>query len=116
MRQRLILVVEDDRDLARIMNMVLEDAGYEVVLASNGEAGVEQARRQRPALVILDWRLPGLNGTEVAARLHEQYGTAIPILLFTAEQHVAKKAAEIGADAWIAKPFSIDPLLGAVER
>lgn len=109
-----ILVVEDDWQMAQTISWVLEDAGFQVEVARDGKAGWEQAQVVQPALVVLDWRLPLLMGDQVAFRLRQKYGDALPILLITADGQVREKAQQIGAAGWLAKPFEIDQFLNVV--
>jgi CheY-like chemotaxis protein len=80
-----ILVVDDDSHVLQMIQWVLEDVGFEVRMAVDGEEALKQARRHRPAPVILDMGLPLLDGSQVAAELLTLYGAAVPIVLITAE-------------------------------
>lgn len=111
-----ILVVEDDWQMAQTISWVLEEAGFTVEVARDGQAGWEQAQRLRPSLVVLDWRLPWLTSGQFAQHLRQRYGETIPILLITADGQVREKAEQIGAAGWLAKPFEIDQLVAAVGR
>jgi len=111
-----ILVVDDDIDLRKMIQWVLEDEGFEVETAANGLDAVDQAMQQRPALVILDLGLPLLVGEGVAAELHAQYGTTIPLVLITADEHAEEKSRQVGASTFLRKPFEIDDLVNAVQQ
>src|SRR4051812_44012409 len=87
-----ILVVEDDWQMAQTISWLLEEAGFAVDVARDGQAGWEQAQRARPALVVLDWRLPWLSSLQFAENLRKHYGDAVPVLLITADGQVQDKA------------------------
>lgn len=78
-----ILVIDDDSTVRDAFDLALEDSGYEVVLADSGETGIEQAIAQRPDMVFLDLRMPGLDGVNVLRRLNDIDST-IPVYIVTA--------------------------------
>lgn len=110
-----ILLVEDDRLVLATMAGGLRDAGHEVLEASNGEAALRLCEEQRPDLVILDVRLPGISGIEIAERLAESCD--IPFIFLTAfdDQKIVKSAVELGAMGYLIKPIDLQQLLPAVE-
>ena len=110
-----ILVVDDDAAIRASICEILELEGYPVITAADGAAALRQIEEARPALVLLDMRMPGLNGWEVASALHE-CGVTMPILVMTAAQDARLWAEQIGAGGYLAKPFDLDDLLDAVER
>jgi two-component system, chemotaxis family, chemotaxis protein CheY len=112
-RKRPILVVEDDPDILSTIVSILEFEGYPVEQARNGEEGLRVLERVRPALVLLDMRMPVLDGWSFARILKEQ-GIRLPILVMTAAQDARRWAQEIGAAGYIAKPFDLNELLVAV--
>jgi two-component system response regulator AdeR len=100
-----VLVVEDDPVVADTLRLYLEHAGFRVLHAADGRSGLELARRENPALVVLDVLLPGLDGREVCRRLRAASG--VPILMLTArtgEEDVVATL-ELGADDYVGKPF-----------
>src|ERR1700730_4827508 len=109
-----ILVVDDDSHVLQMLQWVLEDVGFEVQTAADGAEALMQARRHRPALVILDLGLPLLEGSQVATDLHTLYGAEVPIVLITADGHAASKGSQIGASAFLRKPFEITDLVQTV--
>ena len=109
-----ILVVDDDSQVLQMLQWVLEDVGFEVQTAADGAEALTRARRHRPALVILDLGLPLLDGSQVATELHTLYGAAVPIVLITADGHAAWKGNQIGASAFLRKPFEITDLVQTV--
>jgi DNA-binding response OmpR family regulator len=109
-----ILLVEDARDLAQVVARELEAAGYHVLLASDGMAGVELHTREQPDLVILDWMLPKMDGLEVLRRIRQSAGT--PVLMLTARGEETDRVIglEVGADDYLTKPFSMRELVARV--
>jgi CheY-like chemotaxis protein len=110
-----ILVVDDDRAILVSVQEILELEGYPVVTATNGVEALRRIEEARPALILLDMRMPGLSGWDVARTLREQ-GIAVPVLVMTAAQDARRWADQIGADGYLAKPFDLDDLLVAVAR
>ena len=108
-----ILVVDDDPGIRQTIRWALEDEGFTVATAADGQEALAQGERHRPALVILDMTLPVLDGHAVADGLRAG-GAAVPILMITADGSAVAKARRVGAYAYLKKPFDIDALLGAV--
>lgn len=111
-----ILVVEDDRTIALGLQHHLQDAGYEVELASNGSDALRAARRLPPALLLLDLMLPDLDGFDVLAAIRRG-GGSFPVLIVTARDSEAYTLTgfRLGADDYVVKPFRIRELLARVE-
>jgi DNA-binding response OmpR family regulator len=112
---RPVLVVDDDESIREMLTDVLRAAGYSVRVASDGEVALAAVAAEQPALVLLDMRMPRVDGWEFARRLKER-GARPPIIVMTAVRDARRAAAEIGADAYIPKPFEIDQLLTQVAR
>jgi DNA-binding response OmpR family regulator len=111
-----ILIIDDELDILQFVQFALEDEGLPVVTAAAGREALDLAATCRPALVVLDMTLPGLNGEEVAAELHALYGDSIPILVMTADTRAKERANRAGAFAFLKKPFDLDELLAFVHR
>jgi DNA-binding response OmpR family regulator len=109
-----ILLVEDEPTLSETLRYNLEREGYGVLVATDGVHGLELARRERPDLLILDIMLPRLDGFSVCRILRQE--SDVPILMLTARQDEVDRIAglELGADDYIAKPFSLGELLARV--
>ncbi|MCS6840520.1 MAG: response regulator transcription factor [Roseiflexus sp.] len=109
-----ILLVEDDPILSETLRYNLEREGYAVINAADGVAGLERARRDQPDMVILDVMLPRLDGFSVCRILRQE--SEVPILILTARQDEIDRIAglELGADDYVAKPFSLGELLARV--
>ena len=110
-----ILVVEDEPKVARALKSGLERAGYEVVLAANGEEGFFLASARTPDLVLLDLMLPGRDGLEVLATLRRR-GVKTPVLILTARDAVEDRVQglDAGADDYLVKPFAFPELLARI--
>ncbi len=112
-----VWIVEDDGDIAELVRLHLEQEGFSVAIAADGETALEAVRRQPPALVILDLMLPGIGGLEVCRRLRSDERTAgIPIVMLTARAAEADRVVglELGADDYVTKPFSPRELVARV--
>jgi DNA-binding response OmpR family regulator len=110
-----ILVADDDRELGEILSFALTRAGFEVVRAMDGEETLEQFATAQPALVLLDYSMPKLDGLEVCRRLRAQ--SAVPIIMLTvrsAEEEIVR-AFELGADDYVTKPFSPKQLIARIK-
>ena len=109
-----VLVVEDDPKTSDILRVYLEKGGYQVAAAYDGLAGVSQARELTPDLVVLDLMLPGLSGTEVCRILRQE--SDVPIVMLTARSTLSDKleGLDLGADDYVAKPFSPSELMARV--
>jgi DNA-binding response OmpR family regulator len=107
--------VDDDPDILATVGDVLEMEGYEVERALNGADALEVLDRASPSLVILDIRMPVVDGWEFARTVKDR-GIQVAILVMTAAQDSRRWANEIDAAGYIAKPFDLDDLLAAVAR
>ncbi|MBN1679919.1 MAG: response regulator [Anaerolineae bacterium] len=102
-----ILIVDDDVDSLKLIGLMLQRQGYEILAANNGQQALSKARSDRPNLIILDVMMPDMDGYEVCRRLRQDANTqAIPIIMFTAKTMVDDKVAgfEAGADDYLTKP------------
>jgi CheY-like chemotaxis protein len=109
------LVVDDDDAIRTTVAEVLRAEGYVVNTAANGAEALVAVDQARPRVVVLDMRMPVLDGWGFVQGLTER-GIRLKVLVLTATQDARRWAAEIGADGYIAKPFDLDDLLSAVER
>lgn len=114
-----ILIVEDERPIARFIEVELIQAGYQVTIVSDGIEAVMQASLSRPDLVVLDLMIPGIDGLEVCRRLRSARGPLhdLPILMVTAKSSIPDRVTGLktGADDYLTKPFSIEELLARIE-
>jgi two-component system, OmpR family, response regulator MprA len=107
-----VLVVEDDPAIARVLELELGEAGYRVEVAPAGAEGLAAMEREQPDLVVLDVRLPDMDGLSVCRRARRS-GHDMPILMLTALDRVGDRVVglDAGADDYLAKPFAIEELL-----
>jgi DNA-binding response OmpR family regulator len=113
---RKILVVEDNKDLARLLELHLRDLTYDVDLTFDGDAGWTQITSQPYDLIILDLMLPGIDGLEICRRIRSRPAYT-PILMLTSKSTELDRVLglEIGADDYVTKPFSIRELMARIE-
>src|SRR5215210_7536200 len=112
--QATVLVVDDDPKIVRLVRASLQPAGFEVLSAGDGEAGIAMVESERPDLIILDRNMPRLDGLTACARIREL--SDLPVLMLTALSTEADRVAglEGGADDYVVKPFSPIELLARV--
>jgi DNA-binding response OmpR family regulator len=109
-----ILLVDDDTDVRVCLRMILEDEGYDVDEAVDGPSALEQLRRQAPALLMLDYRMPGMSASELLERARSEGLVRAPVLLMTAAEDSTDIASRARADGLLRKPFQLDELLEKV--
>ncbi len=117
--KRKILVIDDDNVIRMIVHRILERHGYEVVLATNGNEGLQAADSVSPDVILLDVNLPDIDGHEVCAKFRSQRTTfKTPIILVTASDEPEEKARgfDKGANDYLTKPFSDDALIACIEK
>ncbi len=117
-QERRVLVVEDNADAAEMLQIALELGGHRVVLAADGPAGVESARRERPDAVLVDIGLPGFDGYEVARRVRAALGPAVLLVALTGygQPEDQQRAVEAGFDVHLVKPIDPEELAVLVAR
>lgn len=116
MRSR-VLVADDDSATRTLIDMALQEAGYDCVLASDGQSALQQARAIRPDLIVLDVGMPLMTGDDVHRELRRDPRTRyIPVVFVTAKRTTGEMAARLrnGADDYIAKPFDVDELVARI--
>jgi len=109
-----VLVVDDDASIRELLSTVLEDDGYEVVPAANGEDALAVCARWRPDVIVLDLMMPVMDGWTFAKRLRER--DDIPIVVLSAANDLDRHAKSVGAREVIGKPFDLDQLIPKVAR
>lgn len=111
----LVLVIEDDADLRELLAAILGLMNLDVVRAANGMEGLAALERTTPALILLDMRMPVMDGWEFAREL-DRRGPRPPIVVITAAPAPSETAAEIHADGWLGKPFDLHELMTIVRQ
>ena len=114
-----ILIVDDEPDILRVVIFRLKKSGYEVISAENGVSGLEMARKELPDFILLDIRLPGMDGFEVCRKLKDDPSTAnIPVVFLSASsaEDLSLKAKEYNAEGFMRKPFEPDELIKTVNQ
>src|SRR5437867_348278 len=109
-----VLVVDDDEDILYSIDMALSDEGYEVLTASDGAEALTVVQQHRPRVILLDMRMPVMDGWQFARAYRRRPGPHAPIVVVTAAREAAERAAEIGAEGVLPKPFRIEELLQMV--
>jgi two-component system, cell cycle response regulator DivK len=115
----LVLIVDDNVDAREMYAIYLEHAGFRAVEAADGETALEAARRDRPSVILMDATMPRMDGWEAVRRLKADPSTrTIPLIMLTAhafDEH-KRRAADVGADAFLAKPVLPDALADEIRK
>jgi DNA-binding response OmpR family regulator len=116
MATRRILVVDDEAPMRLLLEKMLKAAGYEVIAVSGGRAALQEARDQKPDLVILDLTMPGIDGYAVCTMLKRDRTMKMPIIILSARSREKdyKQALDAGCDAFVSKPVNREELLAKV--
>ncbi len=115
MAQQRILVVDDERAIVELVGALLQDEGYRVVTELDSRRAFQMATQDPPDLILLDMRMPLMDGWEFARQLAAGR-SAVPIVVMTAAQHAREWASEIGAAGFVGKPFELERLIDEVAR
>jgi two-component system alkaline phosphatase synthesis response regulator PhoP len=110
-----VLVIEDEKDLVRLLKYNLDKQGYQVISALDGETGLAMARKEKPDLILLDVMLPKMDGMEVCRTLRQE--SKVPIIMLTAKKEELDRilGLELGADDYITKHFSVRELSARIK-
>lgn len=108
-----VLVIEDDDDIRTMIELLLQAEGHTVSCAANGAEGLERVRRDDVDVILLDLKMPLMDGWEFARRYRESGGAA-PIVVLSAAQDLDRQTREIGAARVLAKPFDLEALVEVV--
>lgn len=113
----LVLVIDDQPGIRRLLTEVLSEEGYSVIEAANGYDGLQKARDYQPALILMDMKMPGMDGIETLREL-KRLGIGDKVVMMTAygELDLVNEAKEIGAADYITKPFDIVALCQMIDR
>jgi CheY-like chemotaxis protein len=113
-RERIVLVVDDDPDILQTLALCLSTEGYGVLMASNGQEALDVLRQQKPACILLDLMMPVMDGWQFVTELEQRGWRKAPLLILSADRAVQGHATRLHAEAYLAKPFDLDELLGKV--
>jgi len=116
MAQARILVVDDDTSIRSFVEMALDSVGYAVSTAINGAQALEVTDQVQPDLILLDMRMPVMDGWTFAREYRAASGPHAPIVVLTAARDAADRAAQIDAEGYLGKPFDLDDLLRVVAQ
>lgn len=113
-----ILVIEDSMTVGQMLQSLLEDEGYEVIIAENGERGVESTKADKPDLVIIDTVLPGIDGCQTCQQIKASADYAVKVIVITGNVNAvdAGKARKAGADAYCVKTSDFSLLLETIKE
>ena len=112
-----VLVVDDDQDIARGTDLRLRSAGYKTLCAHSGERGLSLAAKEHPDAIVLDVRMPGMDGLTVLSRLREREDTRrIPVVMLSASLRDQQKGLDAGAHVFLPKPYRGRMLVEAVQN
>jgi CheY-like chemotaxis protein len=111
-----VLLVDDDEGIRDFVRLALRDAGFEVTTAEDGKAALLLVAELRPAVILLDMRMPKMDGWQFSAAYRQTPKPHAPLVVITAARDASAYAAEIGADAFLAKPFHVKDLVKVVRR
>jgi DNA-binding response OmpR family regulator len=114
-QRREVVLIEDDEGIREVIELALSAAGYGVHLAANGADALDIVARTNPQLILLDLKMPVLDGREFARRYRSATTAPAPLVLLTAAEDPAAEAESMGADAYIAKPFDLDALMDLID-
>ena len=113
---KVVLVVDDDVELVTMVEMVLNGAGYQVITAFEGREALNLVDKEMPDVILLDMKMPGMDGWGFAREYRSRYTSCAPVVVFTAADDARRRAEEIGAEGYLGKPFDIDDLIDVIEK
>ena len=115
-KHKAVLVVENDPEMRELVEMILDEVGYRVMTAAEGQEALAKVLQEMPGVILLDMKMPGMNGWEFAEAFRARHGHAAPIVVLTAARDPRTPAQEIGAEGYLDKPFDMDDLICTVQR
>lgn len=111
-----VLIVEDDEDILSFVELLLGGEGFRVRMARDGQEGLQSVSEEPPDVILLDLTLPGMEAGEFVTRVRSESGRRIPIVILSGVRDLGRRAQELGADDFLAKPFEVDELIAAVRK
>ena len=113
----MILIVEDDPQVARLIALVLQRHGNDCQIVADGQTALSRARELRPSMILADLTIKGMNGGELCNLLKSDAGTKqIPYVILSGDRDIAQKARQCGADDFLGKPFEFPDLIRLVDK
>ena len=113
----MILVVEDDPQVARLISLVLQRSGHESQVVADGQSALDSALAQRPAMIFADLTIKGMGGDQLCSALKSHAETKdIPYVVVSGDRDIAEKAKQCGADDYMGKPFEFEDLIRLVDK
>lgn len=113
----MILVVEDDPQVARLISLVLQRSGHQSQVVADGQSALESARQERPSMIFADLTIKGMNGEALCSALKSHEETRnIPYVVVSGDRDIAEKARQCGADDYMGKPFEFEDLIRLVNK
>lgn len=113
----MILVVEDDPQVARLISLVLQRNGYDAKVVGDGQTALREVREQHPEIIFGDLTIKGMGGDELCHVLKQQAETRdIPYIVVSGDRDIAEKARQCGADDYMGKPFEFEDLIRLVKK
>lgn len=109
-----VLVVDDDPSIRAVIAFVLGDEGYQVEEAGDGQSALDLIDQRHPDIILLDMRMPGMDGWEFVQHYRRRHDHEAPIIVFTAAHDAAQRGADVQAESYIAKPFDLEDLVERV--
>jgi CheY-like chemotaxis protein len=112
-----ILVVEDDPQVARLISLVLQRSGHQSQVVSDGQSALDSAREKKPAMIFADLTIKGMGGEQLCSALKAHAETKdIPYVVVSGDRDIAEKARQCGADDYMGKPFEFEDLIRLVNK
>jgi two-component system chemotaxis response regulator CheY len=111
-----VLVVDDDEAICDLVELVLDDEGYTVTCCTDPADALRLVAQRPPALILLDLRMPAMDGEDFVRACRAMPNPTAPIVVFSAMRNIKDHAARLGAVGWIAKPFDLDDVISTVSR
>ena len=116
-KQKLIMIIEDDKDILFSLNDFLQSEGYKVIVAENGMVAMDLLlKNELPNLILLDMMMPVMNGWQFAIEFISMFDHLCPIVVMTAAADAQKRAHDDSAIGWIEKPFDLDKLRAIIKK
>ncbi len=113
----MILVVEDDPQVARLISLVLQRSGHESQVVADGQSALERAREKKPTMIFADLTIKGMGGEQLCSALKSHAETKdIPYVVVSGDRDIAEKARQCGADDYMGKPFEFEDLIRLVNK